>query len=50
MNGEGASAKVLDRNEEPVTRHWRKGQSYYKVTERLTESCFTVGWKVELGS
>lgn len=34
-----ATDKVLEGNEEPITKIWRKGDPYYAVTESLAELC-----------
>lgn len=49
MDHKGHSDEVSDRNEELVTKNWRKGSPCNKVSNNLTELCSCSGilWKVE---
>lgn len=39
MGGRGYSDEVLERNEEHVTKQWRRGNPCYKVAKDLAELC-----------
>lgn len=44
-NIKGTSGQISDPREEHAIRHWRKGDTCYKVAEKSVELCSTTGWK-----